>query len=557
MAEYQICKRIKDYKGAIKLDLNEFDFEHHPDIYENMRNAIRDDKVITHYSNIYNETTSELVRELARFNGIGEDNLFVTAGSDDALEYIINKYVNRRVNVFLFVPTYSYFELCIRRRTEHIYEIPLDFDNNSRKIEDCMDFYEDKLEGSLVYIVNPNNPLGTVFEAEDIERVVSKYSKTTFVVDEAYIEFCEEKTCKDLIMRYKNIVITRTFSKAYGLAGMRLGYVMAHSETLSGIKLLYNEKNTTDVTKSGGLSVIRNIGYYKEIIDEIKQLRGEFHEFLERSGIYYIKGSANFVAFYVGDNASIFLEKMEEVGIYIRDRTKIVNMKGFVRVTIGKRTSMERVKERITELLYLVDKKLPINVYYTNKDKIWRLKKLFKDAVEVFDEIKIEYWLDGGTLLGYKRHNGGMIPWDDDIDIGILEEDINVLIKGRFEERGIRLKRNRTDCYYQLDYIKDIINDKTNDIHIDIFPYVMEKGKLYNIDPRFKYNDSLRCNMVYEMDKLFPLKTCKFYNTIDVKIPNKAEEILDDNILSNYKSRAVIDRGDEKVEYDINIIKFA
>ena len=218
---------------------------------------------------------------------------------------------------------------------------------------------------------------------------------------------------------------------------------------------------------------------------------------------------------------------------------------------------MERVKERITELLYLVDKKLPINVYYTNKDKIWRLKKLFKDAVEVFDEIKIEYWLDGGTLLGYKRHNGGMIPWDDDIDIGILEEDINVLIKGRFEERGIRLKRNRTDCYYQLDYIKDIINDKTNDIHIDIFPYVMEKGKLYNIDPRFKYNDSLRCNMVYEMDKLFPLKTCKFYNTIDVKIPNKAEEILDDNILSNYKSRAVIDRGDEKVEYDINIIKFA
>ena len=123
MEQYQICKKITNYDDAVKLDLNEFDFEHHPDIYETVKNNVSKPKVITHYSNIYNDNTVKLINKICDYNKIETDQIIVSAGSDDALEYIINRYVTKDTHVLLFVPSYNYFEIVIKRRTKNIHYI--------------------------------------------------------------------------------------------------------------------------------------------------------------------------------------------------------------------------------------------------------------------------------------------------------------------------------------------------------------------------------------------------------------------------------------------------
>lgn len=116
------------------------------------------------------------------------------------------------------------------------------------------------------------------------------------------------------------------------------------------------------------------------------------------------------------------------------------------------------------------------------------------------------------------------------------------------------MKLNKTKAYYQVDFIKDIIDENiTNDIHIDIFPFKENiDGKLINVDTRFITNDCTRCNFIYNKSDLFPLEKYKFYNTITVNVPKNIKNILNDNILSDYENYAYFEVNDETFIYPIN-----
>jgi histidinol-phosphate aminotransferase len=544
---YNIFKKLSgDEKTRIKLDLNEFDFDHHPEVLSSVKKSLNC-KIFSHYSNVFNDNSVSLLDKLCKMNNISEDQIFLTAGSDDALEYIANVYILPSTRVFLFSPTYNYFEHMVKRRTKLVTYIPNDFNNSFTDMETCLEFYSDLLQNNLVYIVNPNNPLGTIVKKDVIERLLKSYPNTKFLIDEAYIEFSKNDTCSDLIKLYKNIIITRTFSKAYGLAGLRLGYLLAHQDTTKHIKIIYNEKNVSDVAKIAGLKVLDNIDYYNKIIREVSTTRENLECFLRENNIYFISSNANFISFYIGVNYSKFLNILEQNYIYIRDRNSQIDMAGFVRVTIGKSENIETIKNHISDNISLFDLE-PINKYYTPKNHIWNLKLLFKTFLDCVKNI--DYWLDGGTLLGYYRNNG-IIPWDDDIDIAILNKDRDKFLdlKNTFLEKGLRLKLNRTKQYYQVDYIKDIGEnpDVTNDLHIDIFLFDLDddSGLYINTDIRFQKNDVLRCNFKYELDDIFPLKTDILYDILKVKIPHNYEKIISTNMPRNVLKTAVIPNVDK------------
>ena len=544
MSQYKISKEILDYTKSIKVDLNEFDFDHHPDIYKTISENIVEPKSITHYSNIYNKNTKEILKKISDYNDVNDYNILISAGSDDALEYIINKYISKDTHVIIFVPSYNYFEIVVKRHTKNIHYIPMDFNNKELyDISECLEFYSDILDNAIVYIVNPSNPLGTLCSSESIKNALSKYNKTTFIIDEAYIELCKKETCVKLI-NYKNIIISRTFSKAYGLAGIRLGYLIAHQDTISNIKILYNEKNTTDLAKSAGIAIFNNISYYENIVDNIIKSRVSFENFLQEMKIYYIHSHANFVSFYIGKNRKKFLEILESKLIYIRDRHTQVDMAGFVRITIGKEEHMEIVKDIIKDNITIFDDKSNTLVsYYSNKNTIWTLKKLFKKIIKILNKNNFTYWLDGGTLLGIYR-NKGIIPWDDDIDMGMLMGDVEKLLslETEFKSQGIRLQLNRTKCYYQFDFGNS--SDKINDIHIDIFPYNLNENNDYvNNDPRFIISDDIKCNFTYPINDLFPLKKYSFYNILDTYVPCNTEQILTKNLTSDFMEIAYIDEN--------------
>jgi histidinol-phosphate aminotransferase len=422
MSQYQICKEIENYESAIKLDLNEFDFAHHPDVYKYICDSVIKPKSITHYSNVYNTNTNTLINHLCQYNNINSNQILLSAGSDDSLEYLIERYINSNTHVLVFAPSYSYFECVIKRHTPNIHYIPLDFNNHDDlDIDNCLEFYKEYLDNAVVYIVNPNNPLGTLISKSSIERMIKKYLNTTFIIDEAYIEFIFGKTSVQLIHENNNIIITRTFSKAYGLAGIRLGYMMAHEKTIDYIKVLYNEKNVTDLAKAAGIAIYNNIGYYENIIEEICDIRRYFQDVLKRLNIFHVPSQSNFVSFYVGENVYQFLQLLEHNSIYIRNRDTQIDMSGFVRITIGTKQHISRVCDIIEQNVDMFDTN-PLVKHYISKKDAWKLKLLLKHVIDMLNASSIMYSVDG---LNKRK---GINPWARCIDIAITTSDKQALV---------------------------------------------------------------------------------------------------------------------------------
>ena len=411
---YIISNKYKN-KDSIRLNLNEFDFQHPDLFYENLINSIYNDKVITHYTNLNDNCTIDLLRLISNYNNVNVNNILLTAGSDDALEYILNKYINVNSNILILRPTYDYFDTIIDNKTNNIYNIPimLDDNNNPYSLEYHFQAYENELRmnteyhfqayenelrmnpeyhfqayenelrmnlsedkellsetkckiiqnNSIVYIVNPNNPLGVYHNVIEIENLLKKYTNAIFIIDEAYIEFGGLSSI-ELIKKYNNIFITRTFSKAYGLAGMRLGYILSSENNINDIKTIYNEKSLIDITKNCGIFILNNINYYNNIIDKIKVNKKNLEDFFKEHNIYYIPSYTNFITFYVGTHINKFIEILEENNIYIRIKPKSINMKGFARISIGNKNNMNHIQQVIKDNIELIDHYTKIKRYF-------------------------------------------------------------------------------------------------------------------------------------------------------------------------------------------------
>lgn len=172
-----------------------------------------------------------------------------------------------------------------------------------------------------------------------------------------------------------------------------------------------------------------------------------------------------------------------------------------------------------------------------------KLLDLLKRLVNCLAILGIEYWLDGGSLLGLYRH-GGIIPWDEDIDIGILLKDEDKLLEGvdLLAGCGIGIKRNRTGAYWQVDNnVGESQHILDPFLHIDIFLYENDGDCLYNTDIRFRNSNvsSGHCNMIYDKSLLYPLAEYNFDGVV-VKSPACIKEVLDMNLGKDYMSTAIV-----------------
>ena len=314
-------------------DWNESEFPPTNKVFEVMKSFYR-------YERYPDITATQLKNKLSDYVSLPVDFIEVYNGSDDALKDIITVFVDKDTHVLSYQPSYTQVNTFITTNTENYMKVnikdPLgkhEYDFNYCKINE------------VVYLVNPNNPTGKLLPVEEIEKLVKTYPNTLFIVDEAYYEFAKQ-SCSHLVVSHKNLIVTRTFSKAFGLASVRLGYCMGHPDTLSHIRKIRNGKAVNTLGQLCGIAALNDLDYLQSRIDEMNDAKKFFIDNLPN---YYnaLDSDANFVLVKTPDSKKL-LEKMKKNKILIRDRSAFDNLENCVRITIGSKKQIIRVLDVMT-----------------------------------------------------------------------------------------------------------------------------------------------------------------------------------------------------------------
>lgn len=340
----------KDRKEILKLDWNEATIPPAPEVTERLRKLLDEGSFLNLYPAVNNHRIIELLSE---YTGLAPKYLQYFASSDSLEEYISKLFITVGDPVLLLWPSYDNFRLTAQVAGAHVmfYETDEDFHFNAEEFEDQID----KKNPSLVYICNPNNPTGTQLEPDYIEHLLTKYSQSMFLVDEAYWEF-SGITSQKLVMRYDNILIARTMSKAFALANIRFGYLISSTENIQFISSIRNPKNITTFTQEAVIGALENTDYMWKYVEQVKMAREYFVNAVNSfpgDKFQAYKTQGNFVLIKCRDQLTKqeILSYLQRNNIFIRDLNQGDIVKDCVRVSVGLPDQMKRVVVCMKEYL--------------------------------------------------------------------------------------------------------------------------------------------------------------------------------------------------------------
>lgn len=550
LKQYDIGPPAED---GLRLHLNEFRFPHHPLLVSAVSNYIADLSPAQLLSQYATGTDPELLRVLADWLGVGDPAcIAVSAGSDESLRAAIDTTSLRGQDALVVgVPTYTHFTQFAKLKGLRMVEYSLGLDTTPATQMKLLELYSaDLADGALVYLGSPNNPTGGVWSEVQVATLAGKYPKSTFLVDEAYTEFAGAATadpgeyhdgrvlmnCMSVAKfaaKTPNVIVTRTFSKAFGLAALRVGYAVGHPDTIKTLNLALSPKAVGAVAAMAARTAIQHSDYYCTAAYAAILTTSEIVEKLRRAG-WWIPSTplqANYFLVYVGDAAET-VATLAAKGVHVRDRSNLPGLSGFVRISAGCASDKGALADAFADMK--PPEAQAIQTHYTPKDRVAELRSMLAETLGILGPSQV--WLHGGSLLGMVRHRG-MIPWDDDIDLAyLMEKGGDQLASARytaeFAKRGLVLQRNRTDAYWQVGTNKP--GEKISPVHIDIFPFREVrmgdgKYKFINVDERFSNEaptcDQAHCNIQFTHTELFPLRRTHFYNLV-VSVPAQAEKTL-------------------------------
>jgi histidinol-phosphate aminotransferase len=203
------------------------------------------------------------------------------------------------------------------------------------------------LKTRAVLIANPNNPTGTAIDLDGIRKILRAASQAAVLIDEAYFEF-SEITALPWIREYSNLFVSRTFSKAYGMAAMRCGCLFSGAENVTWMKKAQSPYSVNTMAALAARAAIRDRAYVESYVDEVLAARALAYEGLHKLGISTFPSEANFILFQAGDRAIPIRDALRERGVLVRDRS--YEIPGCVRLTIGTRQQIERFLEELVKL---------------------------------------------------------------------------------------------------------------------------------------------------------------------------------------------------------------
>lgn len=286
----------------------------------------------------------EIYRQLAKYTGINKKYLAVGNGSDQIIELILS-IIGKGQRVTIFTPTFSYFINRCKLHELTVYRVPLSRENNTlHKIE----FLERAKLSDIVYICSPNNPTGNQFDKQMILEIIDSLEDKLILLDEAYVEFADYSLLP-YAPKYDNVIILRTLSKAFGLAGARVGYLVANERFAqvfrSSIQSPY-PLNSLSLTIAG--IVLSQYNYVNKTIKMIKEERTRvFYQLARLQGIKPFESNANFIFFESFNKYEAILKSLKKERLVVKAFGNVEGRKGCIRVTIGTKNMNDKFLQSI------------------------------------------------------------------------------------------------------------------------------------------------------------------------------------------------------------------
>mgnify|MGYP001566126291 CR=1 FL=1 len=292
------------------------------DLNENY--SLFDDKFLKKLKNFDNFVINcypeydKIISLLSEYTKLPENNIAITNGGDQAIDLLLRLFFNSKSRILMPSPVFSIYDHAFSILGCKVKHIPY-IDNNN-----YFDFPAEEILKSLdacdgIILCNPNNPLGSAIDEKILLKIIQKTNKLNIpcVIDEAYYEFYG-KTSTDLIKKYKNIIIIRTFSKMFGLAGLRLGYVLANENIINELLKIRGPWDINHFAVFSGEVALKNIDYFSKKLKTFLILKKELEKFLIKRDIKFYKTETNFLVLKTKDKQE-FVKKLNKSKILVND----------------------------------------------------------------------------------------------------------------------------------------------------------------------------------------------------------------------------------------------
>jgi histidinol-phosphate aminotransferase len=280
--------------------------------------------------------------KVAEFLRIDSSELLLTNGVDEAIHLLCDTYLQTAGEAMIVVPTYSMYRIYMMAAGAEVISVETsdDFGFPTDKVLDAI-----TPRTRLIAIANPNNPTGSLAPAPELLRVARAAPESAILIDEAYFEFCGQSLLGQF-HEIPNLFVARTFSKAYGMAGLRVGVLAGHSDQMRAVRRVCSPYNVNAVALACLPEALADECFIKTYVSEVLDSRTRLQGFLHANGIPYWPSQANFVLVRVGSSrelAASFVEYIRSRGILVRDRSNDPGCEGCVRITVGPREHTDRL----------------------------------------------------------------------------------------------------------------------------------------------------------------------------------------------------------------------
>ncbi len=382
-------------KDKLRFDLNESNFGCSPKVLRAIKSASKSDLLV------YPEY-EKLVKKIAEEYGVSPSNVMLTNGGDDAIRSVIDTFVDKKDEILLPVPNYSMFELYGKLSGAKIKEIMFNKDFSFPLNRVIKAIHQ---RTKMIVVVNPASPLGTVISKSELTEILDKAKNALVLLDETYHHF-SGKSMANLLKEYENLVSVHTFSKVYGLAGLRIGFIIAGSDLLKEISKVAFPYAVSSISVNAAYAAMNDEDYTEKVIQQIEAEKKFLCSELKGIAEKVHNTDTNFILAKFGKHSDELHEKLEDKGILVKNIGRLPMMKGYLRISPGLR------KENTTLVKAITDNMPPEAVLFDMDGVLVDVDMSYRMAIKKTAELFVKEEITFEEIQKYKDKGGFNDDWD-------------------------------------------------------------------------------------------------------------------------------------------------